>query len=156
LICRRGSRSDDVSSTGSSLGAIQFAFDFANLILERSDARLKFSLAMLEHAFFLVPNYVALSTKKLKPTRGLSAASKNERPDVSRALCLLLLLAFCVRLLAMLARILGMLLSICRMLFSLAVVALAMTFGRGAMGFSGIFVMFRSFVVLVFGHSNTP
>jgi hypothetical protein len=58
--------------------------------------------------------------------------------------------------LAFLAGILGKLLGIGGMLFALGVVALAVLFGRGAMGFGGIFVLFGSLVMRVSRHEITP
>jgi hypothetical protein len=40
--------------------------------------------------------------------------------------------------------------------FALGVVAFPMMFGRGAMGFGSIFVMFSSFIVLVSSHWVSP
>lgn len=69
---------------------------------------------------------------------------------------LLLLLTLGVRLVAMLARSLGMLLGVRRVFFALRVIACAMMFGGGAMGFGSILVMFGRLIVLVFGHWITP
>ncbi len=49
-----------------------------------------------------------------------------------------------------------MLLRIGRVFFALCVVAFAVLFGRSAMGFGGGLMVFRRFVVFVFGHWMSP
>ena len=73
-------------------------------------------------------------------------------PICIEPLDLFLLLALGVSLIAVLARNLGMLLGICRVFFALRVVAFPMMFGRGAVGFGSVLVMFSCFIVLVSSH----
>jgi len=54
----------------------------------------------------------------------------------------------------MLMRSLRMLFRRGRVLFALHVIALAVMLGRSAMSLSCMFVMFRRFIVMFFGHCN--
>jgi len=65
---------------------------------------------------------------------------------------LLLLLALGMCRVGLLVRSLRMLLGTDRVFLALGVVALAVMFGGGTMGLGGVFVVFGSLVVLVFGH----
>jgi hypothetical protein len=56
----------------------------------------------------------------------------------------------------MLPSILGMLLGVCRVFFALGVVAFAMMFRRGAVGFGGILVVFGCFIMFVSSHFTSP
>jgi hypothetical protein len=69
---------------------------------------------------------------------------------------LFLLLALGMSLLAVLPSILGVLLGVGRVFFSLCVVAIAVMFGRSAMGLGGILVMFSRLIVLVSSHWIPP
>jgi hypothetical protein len=59
-------------------------------------------------------------------------------------------------LLAVLAGILRMLLGVGRMFLALYVVVFSVMFGRSAMGFGGILVMFSCLIVGVFRHGIPP
>jgi hypothetical protein len=89
------------------------------------------------------------------PYTGLELVAGNSTkggPTCIGPLYLLLLLAFGVRLFAVLASILRMLLGTSRVFFALCMVAFAMMFCRGSMGFGSILMMFRCLNVLVSRH----
>jgi hypothetical protein len=73
-----------------------------------------------------------------------------------RTEALLLLLTLSVSLLAVLAGILRMLLGVGRMFLVLYVVVFSVMFGRSAMGFGGILVMFGCLIMGVFRHGIPP